>query len=437
MGNNQGGPNDGSLDQDINVDAANQQRRKRNIFSDTVPTSFMWPYGGRKVYLVGSFNEWRDKIPLTYSPELEQFGIVLNMPQGRHFYRVFFCNFFQIFKKNSINFSCQKIQFIVDGAQKADPKQPLVKDATGSRTPTNYVDVIKKLQIQKPHKESTTATVVPQSNHKSTITALSPNNNNGSTTPTSSNNTPITPITPNTAALVGRISPNPTPKTPIEIPNANSNSNKPNNNKIKTINDNNETAEENNNSHNKTKPHTHSNHNRTLSRPSDTEETSEYPDFSHHDQNTRNSSKKSHNKRNLDQNDNNDDNNDQENNVNSVEDGQHQFLISDADRPKMGPKQAWINEIQSRDYGQEERVFVETKKTMPIVPPHLKYTPLNSSKKYSHDTCLLPVPLHVTVNHAYMKQAPDMQVFGITQRFQGKYSTLLFFGPNNESSNDL
>ena len=32
----------------------------------TVPTVFRWEYGGKEVYLSGSFNEWKTRIPMSY-----------------------------------------------------------------------------------------------------------------------------------------------------------------------------------------------------------------------------------------------------------------------------------------------------------------------------------------------------------------------------------
>ena len=32
----------------------------------TVPTVFRWEYGGKEIYLSGSFNEWKTRIPMSY-----------------------------------------------------------------------------------------------------------------------------------------------------------------------------------------------------------------------------------------------------------------------------------------------------------------------------------------------------------------------------------
>ena len=32
----------------------------------TVPVVFRWEYGGKEVYISGSFNDWKSRIPMTY-----------------------------------------------------------------------------------------------------------------------------------------------------------------------------------------------------------------------------------------------------------------------------------------------------------------------------------------------------------------------------------
>lgn len=85
------------------------------------------------------------------------------------------------------------------------------------------------------------------------------------------------------------------------------------------------------------------------------------------------------------------------------------------------------------EYSQVEKVFVENKKTMPTLPPHLKYTPLNATpRRYPHDPSLLPVPLHVTVNHAYYSEQSNVRMIGITQRYKEKFSTIVLYKPSAE-----
>lgn len=94
-----------------------------------------------------------------------------------------------------------------------------------------------------------------------------------------------------------------------------------------------------------------------------------------------------------------------------------------------------IDEPQSGEYGQVEKIFIENKKTMPMLPPHLKYTPLNATpRRYPHDPSLLPVPLHVTVNHAYFSEQNNVRMIGITQRYKEKFSTIVLYKPTTNSA---
>ena len=38
----------------------------------TVPVVFRWEYGGKEVYISGSFNDWKTRIPLTMRYKLKQ-----------------------------------------------------------------------------------------------------------------------------------------------------------------------------------------------------------------------------------------------------------------------------------------------------------------------------------------------------------------------------
>mmetsp|Transcript_142284 Transcript_142284/g.248088 ORF Transcript_142284/g.248088 Transcript_142284/m.248088 type:complete len:269 (-) Transcript_142284:176-982(-) len=101
-------------------------------------------------------------------------------------------------------------------------------------------------------------------------------------------------------------------------------------------------------------------------------------------------------------------------------------------------------------YGQEEAVFEETRKFPPLCPPHLRYTPLNSSpqKRYfgdapsgtpsayrpSGDPCVLPMPLHVTVNHVYFQRRDGYSLMGTTCRYKSKYCTVVFYKPDEPNA---
>jgi len=64
----------------------------------------------------------------------------------------------------------------------------------------------------------------------------------------------------------------------------------------------------------------------------------------------------------------------------------------------------------------------------------LRYTVLNSTRKSVHDPALLPVPLHVTVNHAYFSDRESMNVIGVTQRYRDKFSTAVLYKPKKLKS---
>ena len=85
----------------------------------------------------------------------------------------------------------------------------------------------------------------------------------------------------------------------------------------------------------------------------------------------------------------------------------------------------------SNVYGYQEEIFPENKKNPPILPPHLRYTPLNSSKRFHYDPGLLPIPLHVTVNHAYFAERDNMNKVGVTQRYKDKFCTVVLYKPKH------
>lgn len=85
------------------------------------------------------------------------------------------------------------------------------------------------------------------------------------------------------------------------------------------------------------------------------------------------------------------------------------------------------------EYGQIETVFVENKKAPPLLPPHLRYTPLNSATRSGYDPSILPVPLHVTVNHVYFASQGNVTMVGISQRYRDKFSTIVMYRPSDAS----
>jgi len=94
-------------------------------------------------------------------------------------------------------------------------------------------------------------------------------------------------------------------------------------------------------------------------------------------------------------------------------------------------------------WGQVEVAFDETRKYPPMLPPHLRYTPLNTpptqvrcmnngSLNVSNASTLLepehlPLPLSVTINHVYFQKREDHVVTGITTRYCNKFTTIAYY----------
>lgn len=95
-------------------------------------------------------------------------------------------------------------------------------------------------------------------------------------------------------------------------------------------------------------------------------------------------------------------------------------------------------------WGQTETQFDETRKYPPILPPHLRYTPLNTpptqmrclqdgSINVAQDTPRmleaehLPLPLSVTINHVYFQKREDHVVSGMTTRYCNKFTTIAYY----------
>eukprot|EP01132_Coremiostelium_polycephalum_P001136 gene1136-1442_t len=81
---------------------------------DSVPTVFTWAGGGKEVFVSGSFNNWKEKIPLSHSEK--DFTLIYNLPPGVHQYK-----------------------FIVDGKWMHSTEQPVAADVKGNLL--NFVEV--------------------------------------------------------------------------------------------------------------------------------------------------------------------------------------------------------------------------------------------------------------------------------------------------------
>jgi len=82
---------------------------------------FIWPYGGRRVYLVNSFNGWEKFIEMKFDHQLNTYTLCIDFPLGIHFYK-----------------------FIVNNGQTMDWCYDILKpsreDGYGGRN--NYIEII-------------------------------------------------------------------------------------------------------------------------------------------------------------------------------------------------------------------------------------------------------------------------------------------------------
>jgi len=94
-------------------------------------------------------------------------------------------------------------------------------------------------------------------------------------------------------------------------------------------------------------------------------------------------------------------------------------------------------------WGQEAVTFEETRKLPPILPPHLRYTPLNTpptqyrcdadgnvspvASAFALDPEHLPMPLSATINHVYFQRRDDHVVVGVTTRFKNKFTSVVLY----------
>jgi hypothetical protein len=94
-------------------------------------------------------------------------------------------------------------------------------------------------------------------------------------------------------------------------------------------------------------------------------------------------------------------------------------------------------------WGQKIEAFEETRKLPPILPPHLRYTPLNTpptqyrcdtdgtvsavANDFALDPEHLPMPLSATINHVYFQRRDDHIVVGVTTRFRNKFTSVVLY----------
>lgn len=101
-------------------------------------------------------------------------------------------------------------------------------------------------------------------------------------------------------------------------------------------------------------------------------------------------------------------------------------------------------------WGQVPVVFEETRKLPPVLPPHMRYTPLNTpptqyrcdedghvsavANDYALDPEHLPLPLSATINHVYFQRRDDHVVVGVTTRFRNKFTSVVLYRGNQSLS---
>jgi hypothetical protein len=101
-------------------------------------------------------------------------------------------------------------------------------------------------------------------------------------------------------------------------------------------------------------------------------------------------------------------------------------------------------------WGQEAVTFEESRKLPPILPPHLRYTPLNTpptqyrcdadgtvsavANDFALDPEHLPMPLSATINHVYFQRRDDHVVVGVTTRFRNKFTSIVLYRGDNHGA---
>jgi len=327
-----------------------------------VPTMFRWPYSGRRVFIVGTFNHWKEKIPMTYNSDENSFVVILNVSVGKHLYR-----------------------FIVDNEYKTDPNSPTCKDEQGYVH--NVIEIAessnkKKVSnhlIEEEEEEEGEEDYDPYDDgYGQEEDVLSDMSDSGRFLPAKQSSPSVRP------SIVPPLGTSPNVIVSQHVSAANSSV--MNNNAFAgnimeskaqqqqqqqqqqpSMHDSAAVQQQTNNSHAQTSQHHHHHHHHHHSHP-------------------------------------------------------HKRTVSeDVSEP-------------TQMYTQIEHFFEEDKKNPPLLPPHLRYTVLNTTRKSIYDPALLPVPLHVTVNHAYFSDREAMNVIGVTQRYRDKFSTAVLYKPKKIKS---
>ncbi|VDN96415.1 unnamed protein product [Rodentolepis nana] len=67
----------------------------------TLPTVFKWEGGGKEVYISGTFNGWKSKIPMVKSKQ--NFYTIIDLPEGEHQYKFIVDGHWKL-NKNQVSF---------------------------------------------------------------------------------------------------------------------------------------------------------------------------------------------------------------------------------------------------------------------------------------------------------------------------------------------
>ena len=124
------------------------------------------------------------------------------------------------------------------------------------------------------------------------------------------------------------------------------------------------------------------------------------------------------------------------------EQGIPQFNVINV-HPSSHSHQEDINSMDDLNWGQEIVIHQENRKLPPILPPHLRYTPLSApptqyrvdasgklcpvSDSLALDPEHLPMPMSVSINHTYFQRREDHVVIGVTNRYRNKFTSIVYY----------
>jgi 5'-AMP-activated protein kinase regulatory beta subunit len=105
------------------------------------------------------------------------------------------------------------------------------------------------------------------------------------------------------------------------------------------------------------------------------------------------------------------------------------MAMSEDEMPMASDAAAQLLDLDGETFTHNMPDLDEYTKDPPPLPPHLRHIILNKPPQLQ-DTAALPVPQHVALNHLYCTAIRDnMMVLGITQRYQTKFVTTVYYSP--------